>query len=86
MGKWISATGGAVRDSMCNKLSSDPSSCPLLAGLSPQERRDRIKKDPLIRACLAALGQSSVGGCASNEPADRRGRAKRKAAPELFLV
>jgi hypothetical protein len=70
---------------MCNKLIGDPSTCPLLAGLSAQERRDRIKNDPLIRTCLAAAGQSSIA-CDRQQVADRRKGVKRKAAPALFLV
>lgn len=33
----------------------DPEACPLLKGLSPEERRRRIAEDPIIRNCVAAV-------------------------------
>lgn len=34
--------------------SFDPSSCPLLMGLSPEEQWERMQNDPHIVACIAA--------------------------------
>jgi hypothetical protein len=33
----------------------DPEFCPLLRGLSPEERKLRIEQDPVIRNCVQAL-------------------------------
>lgn len=56
---------------MCNAAFKngmfDMDSCPLLAGLSPEERRRRIE-DPDIQACMARFGQSD--GAPAAERAD----------------
>lgn len=45
--------------SMCDAINAsgqfDPDLCPLLSGLSPEEQRARMRTDPRIAACLAAL-------------------------------
>lgn len=37
----------------------DPSMCPLLQGLSPDEQKRKMEDDPLIRACM---GRVEAGG------------------------
>lgn len=38
----------------------DPDLCPLLKGLSPDEQRQRMRSNPHIATCLAALSNASV--------------------------
>jgi hypothetical protein len=44
---------------MCDQPSQgrffDPELCPLLKGLSAEERRRRMAEDPLIRQCMGAM-------------------------------
>ncbi len=44
---------------MCNAMTAgrsfDPGLCPLLAGLPPGEQEERMRDDPRIRACIAAV-------------------------------
>jgi hypothetical protein len=42
----------ATRTTRC---SFDPALCPLLQGLSAEEQARRMREDPMIRACIAAL-------------------------------
>ena len=42
----------ATRKTRC---SFDPALCPLLQGLSAEEQTRRMREDPMIRACIAAL-------------------------------
>lgn len=51
---------------MCNAMTAgrrfEPGLCPLLAGLPPDEQEERMRDDPRIRACIAAI----EGGGASS--------------------
>jgi hypothetical protein len=38
---------------MCENQTRDPFECPFLERLTPEQRREKIKTDPLIRACIA---------------------------------
>lgn len=44
----------------------NPALCPLLHGLTPEEQRQRMETDPLIRACRQAVeaGAEHPAGCA----------------------
>lgn len=45
---------------MCTAIAAaqrfDPRLCPLLQGLPPDEQQERMRSDPRIAACIAALG------------------------------
>lgn len=38
---------------MCDKQDRETFECPFLERLTPEQRREKIKSDPFIRACLA---------------------------------
>jgi hypothetical protein len=44
---------------MCEQTRSashfDPDLCPLLEGLSPEAKQKRMREDPIIRNCIAAI-------------------------------
>jgi hypothetical protein len=44
---------------MCEMMQAsgrfDPSACPLLTGLSHEERMERMRRDPRIAACVSAI-------------------------------
>lgn len=43
----------------------DPTLCPLLDGLSPEEQAERMETDPVIRACVRKMdsGADQLSGC-----------------------
>lgn len=47
------------------QLIFDPTLCPLLDGLSPEEQAERMESDPVIRACVRKLdrGEDQLSGC-----------------------
>ena len=49
---------------MCNQSQAcqafDPELCPLLKGLSPEEKRIRMAEDPVIRSCVAQVEGAEV--------------------------
>ncbi len=38
---------------MCDKQDREAFECPFLERLTPEQRREKIKSDPFVRACLA---------------------------------
>ncbi|HRK24951.1 MAG TPA: hypothetical protein PLQ11_08360 [Beijerinckiaceae bacterium] len=38
----------------------DPSLCPLLAGLSPEDQQARMASDPMIRACVQSIAEGKA--------------------------
>lgn len=47
------------------KLVFNPTLCPLLDGLTPEEQAERMETDPVIRACMHKLegGVGQLKGC-----------------------
>jgi hypothetical protein len=45
----------------------DPDCCPLLEGLSPEERRIRMAEDPVICGCIARNAKSDKHLCSEPE-------------------
>jgi hypothetical protein len=56
----------------------DPSLCPLLQHLPPEEQQERMRSDPAISRCVRAmgLGKRAAGHNAVVLPAPRRPRAR----------
>lgn len=54
---------------------SDCFDCPMLAGLTDEQKRERIRTDPLIAKCLAARRN---GAAATGKPRTAARRASRK--------
>lgn len=56
----------------------DPTLCPLLQGLSPEEQEERIQSDPIIRACVSKVeggGDQNLACGAARAYVTRRKRA-----------
>lgn len=43
------------REIVAPRIIFDPTLCPLLQGLSPEEQEERIQSDPIIRACVSKV-------------------------------
>jgi len=71
----VHARAGAMR--------FDPEFCPLLKGLSPEEKRARMESDPLIRACIQSVetGNPYPVECNPHRPAAAGLARPRKGSP-----
>jgi hypothetical protein len=49
----------------------DPMICPLLRDLPPEEQAERMRDDPRIRACIAAMGDGPPGASVAPRIAKR---------------
>jgi hypothetical protein len=73
---------------MCNQSKAcqtfDPDLCPLLQGLSPEEKRRRMDEDPVIRNCVALVDGVEVASreTAKLAAAYEKRRLKRKSGEE----
>jgi len=74
---------------MCDQTSPskffDPELCPLLKGLSVEDRRRRMAEDPIIRECIKAIeGVNEISReTAKLAAAYERQRAKRRLAGQV---
>ena len=74
---------------MCDQTSRskffDPELCPLLKGLSVEDRRRRMAEDPIIRECIKAIeGVNEISReTAKLAAAYERQRAKRRLAGQV---
>ena len=69
---------------MCNATSVkgrfDPGNCPLLAGLSSDERKARMATDPRIRNCIDLIEGKATPSCVTSKLVaayERRSRARK---------
>ena len=58
----------------------DPNQCPLLQGLTPEEQREQIAANPLIRACISGVnaGAPYPEECSGKKPRGGSRPAPRK--------